>query len=124
MAKIDAFFKLMNEQGASDLHMVSGSQPILRIRGDMERIKYKELGNEELKVMLYEIAHVDYTPEGALGRGCMDGRLLFAGGAAYDPRGWSRCHSEQLIHTMRDQSQHRLYGLTLTRSHSGRSGVV
>ena len=59
MAKIDAFFKLMNEQGASDLHMISGSQPILRIRGDMERIKYKELGNEELKTMLYEIAPED-----------------------------------------------------------------
>ena len=24
MAKIDAFFKLMNEQGASDLHLVAG----------------------------------------------------------------------------------------------------
>ncbi|MBF0464877.1 MAG: type IV pilus twitching motility protein PilT [Nitrospirae bacterium] len=56
MAKIDAFFKLMNEQGASDLHMVAGSQPILRIRGEMERIKYKELDNDELKAMLYEIA--------------------------------------------------------------------
>lgn len=56
MAKIDAFFKLMNEQGASDLHMIAGSQPILRIRGDLERIKFKELGNEELKAMLYEIA--------------------------------------------------------------------
>lgn len=56
MAKIDAFFKLMNEQGASDLHLVSGSQPILRVHGDMERIKYKALGNDELKVLLYEIA--------------------------------------------------------------------
>ena len=56
MAKIDAFFKLMNEQGASDLHLVAGSQPILRINGDMERIKYKALDNDELKPMLYEIA--------------------------------------------------------------------
>jgi twitching motility protein PilT len=56
VAKIDAFFKLMNEQGASDLHLVSGSQPILRVHGDMERIKYKALGNDELKVLLYEIA--------------------------------------------------------------------
>ena len=43
MAKIDAFFKLMHEQGASDLHLVSGQPPALRIRGDMERIKYKVL---------------------------------------------------------------------------------
>ncbi|MDA8164573.1 MAG: type IV pilus twitching motility protein PilT [Desulfobacteraceae bacterium] len=55
MAQIDAFFKLMNEQGASDLHMVSGQQPILRIRGDMERVKYKTFTNDDLKAMLYEI---------------------------------------------------------------------
>jgi twitching motility protein PilT len=56
MAKIDAFFQLMNEQGASDLHLVTGQQPALRIRGDIERIKYNILENDELKAMLYEIA--------------------------------------------------------------------
>ena len=56
MAKIDAFFKLMNEQNASDLHLVSGQPPALRIRGEMERIKYKVMENDELKAMLYEIA--------------------------------------------------------------------
>lgn len=56
MAKIDAFFKLMNDQGASDLHLIAGSQPILRVHGDMERVKYKALENDELKAMLYEIA--------------------------------------------------------------------
>ncbi len=56
MAKIDAFFKLMDEQGASDLHLISGQPPALRIRGEMERIKYKVMGNDELKAMLYEIA--------------------------------------------------------------------
>ena len=59
MAKIDAFFKLMNEQGASDLHMVSGQPPALRLRGEIERIKYKVLDNDELKAMLYEIAPED-----------------------------------------------------------------
>ncbi len=56
MAKIDAFFKLMHEQGASDLHLVSGSQPILRIRGEMERVQYNIMENDDLKAMLYEIA--------------------------------------------------------------------
>lgn len=56
MAQIDAFFKLMNEQGASDLHLATGSKPILRIRGEMERINYKQLEEEDLKKMLYEIA--------------------------------------------------------------------
>ncbi|HEV8242708.1 MAG TPA: type IV pilus twitching motility protein PilT [Nitrospirales bacterium] len=56
MAKIDAFFKLMFDQGASDLHLVSGQQPVLRIHGELERVKFKVLENDELKAMLYEIA--------------------------------------------------------------------
>lgn len=56
MAQLDAFFKLMNEQGASDLHLVSGQQPVLRIRGDLERVKFRELESDNLKGMLYEIA--------------------------------------------------------------------
>ena len=58
MAQIDAFFKLMNDQGASDLHLAAGKQPILRIRGELERVKYKPLDNDTLKGMVYEI-----TPE-------------------------------------------------------------
>jgi twitching motility protein PilT len=58
MAKIDAFFKLLNEQGASDLHLASGQQPALRVRGEIERIKYKRLNSDDLRGMLYEI-----TPE-------------------------------------------------------------
>ena len=58
MARIDAFFKLVNEQKASDLHLVSGQQPVLRVRGDLERVKYKTLDDDELRSMLYEI-----TPE-------------------------------------------------------------
>ena len=56
MAKIDAFFKLMNEQGASDLHLVAGQPPALRIRGDIERIKFKVLESDDLRNMLYEIS--------------------------------------------------------------------
>jgi len=59
MAKIDAFFKLMNEQGASDLHLVAGQPPALRIRGDIERIKYKILDTDTLRSMIYEIAPED-----------------------------------------------------------------
>jgi twitching motility protein PilT len=59
MAQIDAFFKLMNEQGASDLHLISGQQPVLRIQGELERVKYKALDNDNLKGMLYEIAPED-----------------------------------------------------------------
>ncbi|HZN60145.1 MAG TPA: type IV pilus twitching motility protein PilT [Planctomycetota bacterium] len=58
MAKIDAFFRLMNSQGASDLHIMAGGSPCLRIHGDVEPIKYHELTNDELLDMLVEI-----TPE-------------------------------------------------------------
>ena len=58
MAQIDAFFKLMNEQQASDLHLAAGKQPILRVKGELERVKYNPLDNDSLKSMLYEI-----TPE-------------------------------------------------------------
>lgn len=56
MAKIDAFFQLMHDQGASDLHLVTGQQPIIRIRGEIERVRYSVLDNDELKAMIYEIA--------------------------------------------------------------------
>ncbi len=56
MAKIDAFFNLMFEQKASDLHMTAGNPPMLRINGEMERVDYPPLENDSLKTMLYEIA--------------------------------------------------------------------
>ncbi len=55
MAEIDAFFKLMHKQGASDLHLSSGQQPALRLHGDIERIKYDVLTNDKLRSLLYEI---------------------------------------------------------------------
>ncbi len=56
MAKIDAFFNLMFEQSASDLHLASGNPPILRIRGELQRVDFPPLENDSLKAMLYEIA--------------------------------------------------------------------
>src|SRR5215212_4421929 len=58
MAKIDAFFNLMFEQKASDLHLASGSPPILRINGELHRVDYPPLDSDNLKALLYEI-----TPE-------------------------------------------------------------
>src|SRR5881394_2201940 len=56
MAKIDAFFNLMFEQKASDLHLSTGNPPILRIHGELQRVDYPPLENDGLKAMLYEIA--------------------------------------------------------------------
>jgi twitching motility protein PilT len=59
MAKIDTFFKLMYDTGASDLHLIAGNPPLLRVRGDIERVKYKLLEHQELKTMLFEICPED-----------------------------------------------------------------
>src|SRR6202158_4158089 len=56
MAKLDAFFKLMFDTGASYLHIVAGQPPILRVHGELERVKYDPLDDENLRAMLYEIA--------------------------------------------------------------------
>jgi twitching motility protein PilT len=56
MARIDALFNLMFEQKASDLHLSSGNPPILRINGELTRVDYPPLEDDQLKVMLYEIA--------------------------------------------------------------------
>jgi twitching motility protein PilT len=56
MAKIDAFFNLMFEQKASDLHVASGNAPMLRINGELQRVDFPPLENDSLKAMLYEIA--------------------------------------------------------------------
>jgi twitching motility protein PilT len=58
MAQIDAFFTMMQDLGASDLHLSSGSQPIVRLHGALQRVKFKVLEHEDLKKLLFEI-----TPE-------------------------------------------------------------
>ena len=57
MAKIDALFKIMFDQGASDLHLVAGQMPVLRVQGELERVEGQGvLDHEGLREMLYEIA--------------------------------------------------------------------
>jgi twitching motility protein PilT len=56
MAHIDTLFKTMLEQGASDLHLVAGQKPTLRIHGELERLESHDvLANDALHGMLYEI---------------------------------------------------------------------
>lgn len=55
MAKIDALFKIMQQQGASDLHISTGAPPIFRLHGEMIRHKSPALSNDQVKTLLYEI---------------------------------------------------------------------
>lgn len=56
MAKIDELFKVMVSKGASDLHLTSGSPPLLRLHGDMEPVEgQQEMTNEACQELIFEI---------------------------------------------------------------------
>lgn len=56
MPKVDALFQMMVEQGASDLHLISGQPPAIRIHGELVRVAGETiLESEGLRELLYEI---------------------------------------------------------------------
>lgn len=55
MARIDAFLKLGRDQGASDIHVAVGIPPLIRLHGELNKIKFRTLGAEELEELIYEI---------------------------------------------------------------------
>lgn len=55
MATIDDLFRVMIENNASDLHLASGAPPYLRIHGDMKPLNYRELSNQDVQAILFEI---------------------------------------------------------------------
>lgn len=55
MAAIDELFKVMVEQGASDLHLTSGAPPYLRLHGNMVPMNYKDLSNQDIQALVFEI---------------------------------------------------------------------
>lgn len=55
MAAIDELFKSMVEQGASDLHLASGAPPYIRLHGSMIPMNYKELSNQDVQGLIFEI---------------------------------------------------------------------
>lgn len=59
MAKIDTYFREMKEKGASDLHMVIGFPPLLRLRGELVPTEHPVLTPESNREILFEML----TPE-------------------------------------------------------------
>ncbi len=58
MPKIDRFFDIMLDKGASDLHLAAGAPPKLRTHGELVAIEGEpELTNESLKEYLMEIVN-------------------------------------------------------------------
>ncbi len=50
--KIDRFLKLMNDRGASDLHLSVGRPPLLRLHGDIEPVRYGTLTDADFTELI------------------------------------------------------------------------
>ena len=59
MAIIDSYFNQMKERGASDLHMVIGFPPMLRLRGELVPLDEPVLTPESNRKILFEIMDED-----------------------------------------------------------------
>ena len=55
MARIDEYFLEMKERGASDLHMVIGFPPMLRLRGELTPTNHPVLTPESNRDLLFEM---------------------------------------------------------------------
>jgi twitching motility protein PilT len=59
LAAIDTIFRMVKAQGASDLHISTGSPPMLRLHGDLYPVEYPQLGPDETRWLLYEMMSED-----------------------------------------------------------------
>ncbi|MCP4626077.1 MAG: Flp pilus assembly complex ATPase component, partial [bacterium] len=59
MAHIDTYFREMKEKGASDLHMVIGFPPLLRLRGELVPTEHPVLTPESNRQILFEMLSED-----------------------------------------------------------------
>ena len=55
MARLDDLLRQMKQQGASDLHLTSGSAPYMRIHGDMVKLNYRNVSEEICHSLIFEI---------------------------------------------------------------------
>ncbi|MBS3764397.1 MAG: type IV pili twitching motility protein PilT, partial [Planctomycetes bacterium] len=55
MAKIDKFLHFLAENKGSDLHVKTGTPPLLRIDGKLERMKMSPFKAEQVKALAMEI---------------------------------------------------------------------
>lgn len=55
MITLQQLLKTAVKQGASDLHLVAGSPPVLRVKGEMVRVKSDRLSDQECQNLCYSI---------------------------------------------------------------------
>ncbi len=55
MSRLDDLLRQMKQEGASDLHLTSGSAPYMRIHGDMVKLNYRSVSEETCHSLIFEI---------------------------------------------------------------------
>jgi len=55
MPKIDKLLEIVTSAGASDLHLVVGSVPMIRVGSNLEKTRHRRLNEEEIRQLVYEI---------------------------------------------------------------------
>ncbi len=63
MPRIDEIFKLIQEQGASDLHISAGAPPMIRLHGELQPVEQEALTAELVEDLLFEIMRPDVRAE-------------------------------------------------------------
>ncbi len=81
MKTIKSYFDLAIEKGASDLHLIAGEKPTLRIDGNLENIEEKDLPEKELETGLLSLLNSEqkkkYLEDLELDFGYQDGSDRF-----------------------------------------------
>ncbi|HEU0012210.1 MAG TPA: type IV pilus twitching motility protein PilT, partial [Longimicrobium sp.] len=53
--QIDQFLRVLVQQGGSDLHLSCGSPPVMRLHGHLQRIKFRDLTEQDMQALLFEM---------------------------------------------------------------------
>ena len=60
MAQIDQFLQVLVEKKGSDLHLTTGSPPVMRVHGHLQRFKFRELSAKDMETLVYEIMEEEW----------------------------------------------------------------
>ena len=60
MAQIDQFLNVLVEQQGSDLHLSTGSPPMIRVHGNLQKVKFRELQAKDMETLVYEIMEEEW----------------------------------------------------------------
>lgn len=59
MPKFDALLSIVKSAGATDLHLVAGSVPIIRVHGALEKTRHRKLSDSDIRQIIYQIMSDD-----------------------------------------------------------------